>query len=310
MSRLGDLGERGLIAKFMEFIRPEGSVGPGDDAAVLKRGVTASTDVVSFDRHMAAGMTYEQFGWYSAAVSFSDLAAMGARPVGFLAALALPDDLELQAACDIMSGIDQCAEFCGTGIAGGDTKKGPGIVTGTAIGLMEDRDPMLRSGARPGDVVCVTGPLGGPAAAMTAIDCGLEAEDARQCLYVPIPRVEEGMALAASGVVTSCIDLSDSLGTSLNILCRESGVGMDLEYDFLPRGPDVRRIAEITETSEEGMLLDFGGEYELLFTADRNGLDVLYEMGVEFHIIGMVNDGKGPELIRDGVRRVIRDGRY
>lgn len=307
---MGDVGERGLIAKFMEFIRPEGSVGPGDDATVLERGVTASTDVVTFDRHMPAGMTYEQFGWYSAAVSFSDLAAMGARPIGFLAALALPDDLELQAACDIMSGIDQCAEFCGTGIAGGDTKKGPGIVTGTAIGLMEDRRPMLRSGARPGDVLCVTGPLGGPAAAMAAIDCGLDAEGARQCLYVPIPRVEEGIALAASGVVTSCIDLSDSLATSLNILCRESGVGMDLEYDFLPRGPDVREVAAVTGASEEEMLLDFGGEYELLFTAEKDNLDVLYDMGIEFHIIGMVNDGRGPELIRDGVRRVIRDGRY
>lgn len=310
MSKLGDVGEKGLIAKFMEFIRPEGYVGPGDDACILEKGVAASTDVVSFDRHMPAGMSYEQFGWYAAAVSFSDLAAMGARPVGFLAALALPDDLDLQAACDIMSGIDQCAEFCGTGISGGDTKKGPGIITGTAVGLMEDRTPMLRSGARPGDVVCVTGPLGGPAAAMAAIDHGLEAEGARQCLYVPIPRVEEGLALAASGVVTSCMDLSDSLATSLNTICEESGVGLDVEYDFLPRGPDVHEVAEVTGVSEEKMLLDFGGEYELLFTADKDQLEILYDMGLEFHIIGMVNDGDGPELIRNGIRRRIPYGDY
>ena len=93
MARLGDIGERQLIRDFRGFIGTEGSVGPGDDAAVLRDGTVVTTDVVTFDRHFPAGMTYEQFGWYAAAVSFSDLAAMGARPTGFLAALALPPDL-------------------------------------------------------------------------------------------------------------------------------------------------------------------------------------------------------------------------
>ncbi|MBQ7405180.1 MAG: hypothetical protein IJV90_02020, partial [Candidatus Methanomethylophilaceae archaeon] len=69
MVLLGDIGERQLIADFRSFIRPEGIVGPGDDAAVLNRDVVVTTDMVTFDRHFAAGMTYEQFGWYSAAVS-------------------------------------------------------------------------------------------------------------------------------------------------------------------------------------------------------------------------------------------------
>mgnify|MGYP004492342999 CR=1 FL=1 len=138
MTLIGELGERELIADFCTFIRKEGSVGPGDDAAVLTNGTVASTDVVTFDRHFPAGMSYEQFGWYAAAVSFSDLAAMGARPTGFLAALALPGDLDAQAAYDIMSGISQCAEYCGTGIAGGDTKIGPGVVAGTALGTLNN----------------------------------------------------------------------------------------------------------------------------------------------------------------------------
>ena len=94
MVRIGDIGERRLIEDFRSFIRPEGTLGPGDDAAIVGDGVVVSTDIVSFDRHFPAGMSYEQFGWYSAAVNFSDLAAMGARPTGFLAALALPPDLE------------------------------------------------------------------------------------------------------------------------------------------------------------------------------------------------------------------------
>ena len=149
MVQIADVGERQLIDDFKSFIRPEGRVGPGDDAAVIEKDIVITTDIVSFDRHFPVGMSYEQFGWYAAAVNFSDLAAMGARPIGFTAALALPPTLDSQNAYDIMSGIDQCAEFCGTGIVGGDTKPGPGIVAGTAIGTMDGNSPMLRSGARP-----------------------------------------------------------------------------------------------------------------------------------------------------------------
>lgn len=310
MVLLGDIGERRLIEDFRSFIRPEGTVGPGDDAAVIGRETVVSTDIVTFDRHFPAGMSYEQFGWYSAAVSFSDLAAMGARPTGFLAALALPLDLEAQAAYDIMSGIDQCCEFCGTGIVGGDTKVGPGIVAGTAMGTMDGRRPMLRSGARPGDVVAVTGPLGGPAAGFLSIELGLDAPEARELLYVPIPRIAEGAAMAASGVVTSCMDLSDGLGTALNTLCQASGVGMDIDMEFIPRGPYVDEMAEASGKPVDEIVLGWGGEYELVFTADKDRLNRLYDADVEFSIIGMVNDSRSPCLVRNGERTVIPYGDY
>lgn len=310
MARIGDIGERRLIEDFRSFIRSEGLIGPGDDAAVIENGTVVTTDVVTFDRHFPAGMTYEQFGWYAAAVNFSDLAAMGARPIGFLAALALPLDLESQAAYDIMSGIDQCCEFCGTGIVGGDTKTGPGIVVGTALGTMDGRPPMGRSGARPGDIVAVTGPVGGPAAAFIALEKGLDAPEAKESLYVPIPRVDEGMAMAKSGAVTSCMDLSDGLGTALNTLCSSSGVGMDIELDFIPRGPYVDEMATASGKPVRELLLGWGGEYELVFTADRERLDRLYDEEIEFSIIGMVNDSEGPNLVEDGKRTVIPYGEY
>ncbi|MBO4568513.1 MAG: thiamine-monophosphate kinase, partial [Candidatus Methanomethylophilaceae archaeon] len=217
---------------------------------------------------------------------------------------------EAQAAYDIMSGIDQCAEFCGTGIIGGDTKRGPGIVAGTAIGVMDGRAPMLRSGAVPGDVVAVTGPLGGPAAALEAMDLGLEAEEARSALYTPVPRITEGIGLAASGAVSSCMDLSDGLGTALNTLCKASGVGMDVELDFIPREDYVEDIARKSGKPVRDLLLDCGGEYELLFTADRGRLGKIYEAEVPFHIIGVVNDAGRPELLEGGARSVIPYGRY
>lgn len=308
--RIGDIGERQLIEDFRSFIRQEGMLGPGDDAAIIGDGTVVSTDIVSFDRHFPAGMTYEQFGWYAAAVNFSDLAAMGARPTGFLAALALPPELETQAAYDIMSGIDQCCEYCGTGIVGGDTKPGPGIVAGTALGTMDGRHPMTRSGARPGDVVAVTGPLGAPAAAFISLDLGIDAPEARECLYVPIPRVDAGIAMAGTGAVTSCMDLSDGLGTALNTLCASSHVGIDVDLDFIPRGPYVDEMAEASRKPVKDLLLGWGGEYELLFTADRDRLDKLYDAEVEFSIIGMVNDSDHPELVENGKRTVIPYGEY
>jgi len=310
MALIGDIGERQLIEDFKSFLRPEGRVGPGDDAAVIGKDIVVTTDVVTFDRHFPAGMTYEQFGWYAAAVNFSDLAAMGARPMGFTAALALPPTLDAQAAYDIMSGMDQCAEFCGTGIVGGDTKPGPGVVAGTAIGSMDGRKPMLRSGARPGDVVAITGPVGGPAAGFQALDKGIDCQAAKDTLYMPIPRVAEGMILAESGIASSCIDLSDGLGTALNTICGSSKVGIDVEFDFIRHEPYVDDIAEQTGVPIEDMLLGWGGEYELMFTADPDRLKKLYDEDLEFWIIGMVHEGDHPELIREGSRSDITYGEY
>jgi len=310
MALIGDIGERQLIEDFKSFLRPEGRVGPGDDAAVIGKDIVVTTDVVTFDRHFPAGMTYEQFGWYAAAVNFSDLAAMGARPMGFTAALALPPTLDAQAAYDIMSGMDQCAEFCGTGIVGGDTKPGPGVVAGTAIGSMDGRKPMLRSGARPGDVVAITGPVGGPAAGFQALDKGIDCQAAKDTLYMPIPRVAEGMILAESGIASSCIDLSDGLGTALNTICGSSKVGIDVEFDFIRHEPYVDDIAEQAGVPIEDMLLGWGGEYELMFTADPDRLKKLYDEDLEFWIIGMVHEGDHPELIREGSRSDITYGEY
>ncbi|MBE6523095.1 MAG: thiamine-phosphate kinase [Thermoplasmata archaeon] len=310
MVQIADIGERQLIEDFKSFIRPEGRVGPGDDAAVIEKDIVITTDIVTFDRHFPVGMTYEQFGWYAAAVNFSDLAAMGARPIGFTAALALPSTLDSQNAYDIMSGIDQCAEFCGTGIIGGDTKNGPGIVAGTAIGTMDGRAPMLRSGARPGDVVAVTGPLGGPAAGFAAIENDIDCPEARESLFMPIPRVSEGIELASSGIVSSCIDLSDGLGTALNTICKASGVGIDVEFSFLQHEKYVDEISQKTGIPLEKLLIGWGGEYELMFTADPDRLKKLYDSEIEFSIIGMVNDSGQADLIREGKRSRIDYGEY
>lgn len=314
MASFGDLGERQTVKMIRELLQKEDSPdGMDDDAALIPIGneiLVISTDNVTFERHRPEGMSPERFGWMSAAVNFSDIASMGARPVGFLSALSVPEDMDVTEIAEIMSGIDQCAEFCGTHVIGGDTKPGHGSVSGTAIGVMEGRTPMRRNGARIGDVIAVTGPLGGPAAGYHSMKESLGLEDAEFCLTTPIPRVNEGIALSASGIVSSCIDLSDGLSTALNTLCESSKKGCIIEWDLLPKHEDTVTVGEMLDIPLESLVMDFGGEYELLFTFDRNDTDALNELDIQFHIIGIITDGNDVVLRRDEKYRKVTDGTY
>lgn len=235
MATLSAVGERRLVENIRKIVRSRSqnsALGIGDDAAVLAGlsggGAVVCTDVVTKDRHFPRGMTYERFGWTAAAVNFSDIASMGARPIAFLSAVTMPEDSDETWLYDIMSGIDQCCEFCGAGVVGGDTKFGPLAIAGTAIGDLEGRRALVRSGARPGDVVAVTGSLGRAATGYLAIENGMDAEDSIFALMAPVPRVEEGRRISESGCATSCIDLSDGLAAAAMEICRQSHVGMDI----------------------------------------------------------------------------------
>ena len=311
MASLKDVGERELVRKIHSIVRPCNVVGTNDDAAILDVNgtVVVSTDIVTFERHMPKGMSYEQFGWTAAAVNFSDLASMGARPIGILASLALPQDLDESAAYDIMNGIDMCAEYCNTNVIGGDTKPGTGMVACTALGTMDDRKPMVRSGASVGDVIAVTGPLGSPAAQYNALMNDIELDDTDE-LMTPDPKVWEGMMLAESGVVTSCMDLSDGLGTALNTICEQSHVGMEIEYEFLPEGKDVEEISERTHIPKKDLLLGWGGEYELVFTFKEDGMKRLFEKKVPFTIIGLVTNGNSVYLTENDTKTRVEYGSY
>ena len=313
MSSLKEVGERHLIENIMSVIRPSpGTIGTKDDAAVIpvNGDVVACSDIVTFERHMPTGMSFEKFGWTAAAVNFSDLAAMGARPIGILASLAMPEDMDESELYDIMSGLDQCAEFVGTTIVGGDTKPGNGMISCTALGTMEGRRPMMRNGANIGDLVAVTGGLGGAAAGFKAIENGLEAEEAIFKLMTPIPLVYEGIELSDCGKVTSCIDLSDGLATAANTICEQSHVGMEIVYEFLPIDQDVDEVSERLRIPKKDLVLGWGGEYELMFTFPKSEIETLQNTGVFFSIIGHVTDDDGAYLMEDEKRVRLENGCY
>ncbi|MCQ2056227.1 MAG: thiamine-phosphate kinase [archaeon] len=313
MALLKNVGEHQLVKNIKNIIRPSGILGVDDDAAIVETNdIVVCSDIVTFERHMPETMTYEEFGWTAAAVNFSDLAAMGAEPIGLITSLALPPDLNESCLYDIVRGIDKCAKVCNAFIIGGDTKPGTGIISCTALGRMGNHRPMMRSGAKIGDIVAVTGSLGSPAAGFYAIKNKIKvAKDTVISLMAPTPHIKEGMALAKSGKVTSCIDLSDGLATAASIVCEQSHVGMEIIWEFLPEGCDVDVVSQQSGISKENMMLKWGGEYELMFTISKSDIEALQDCDVHFSVIGYVTGGENISILKDGsVLERYRAGQY
>lgn len=301
MPTLDELGERKLVEAISALLEGDALVGPGDDAAVIALGercLVASTDLVSFSRHMPEGMSYRDFGWMAVAVNLSDIASMGAEPIAFLAALAMPGDLPEASLMEIVEGMQECASAHATPIVGGDTKVGEGLVAGTALGLVSQEELLLRSGASPHDLVAVTGRLGEAAAGFYSIEKGVDLPSAREALFRPRPRVKEGRMLAESGAISACMDLSDGLAAAVSQISQASGTGMQILWEALPLGPNVERMAEEGVSMEE-LALNFGGEYELLFTIRPEKLGNAHALDVDFTIIGRVLAGDENVLIKD-----------
>ncbi|MCL2142803.1 MAG: thiamine-phosphate kinase [Methanomassiliicoccaceae archaeon] len=302
MASLKDVGERALIDRILKDIRGSSYIGPGDDAACMDVNgtkVVICTDIVSFDKHLAEGMTMKDFGWLAAAVNFSDIASMGARPVGILAAVSLPPETDEECLYDIMKGIMECSSLVNADILGGDTKPGPGSVCGTAVGICDHR-VLTRGGARPGDIVAVTGGLGSAAAGWYAALNNIDEKDALNAVKRPIPRVKEGIILSEKGIATSCMDISDGLSATAAAICKSSGVGMDILWEALPKGKGVESVCKTLNIPEKELMLSGGGEYELMFTFREEHLSVLHDSDMDVHIIGKVTEGNRTNLIADG----------
>jgi thiamine-monophosphate kinase len=304
MKTLADLGEKAAISLLLEGAKTTAAVGPGDDAAAVDLGsqyLVISTDTVSRASHLPKGMTEWQVGWFAAAVNFSDIAAMGARPVGLVMAYVLPRDMPFEDLRRISQGVRDCCAFVGADLLGGDTKEGDSmVIAGTAIGLVDKDKLLLRRGAREGDLLAVTGPMGSAASGYTALSRGVFAPRSVKALLEPQPRTKEGMILSSSGKVTSCMDITDGLAYSIGELSRQGGVGFEVRWCSIPLGEDVEKVAAKSGVPVEDLVMHFGGDYELLFTVSPDAYDELNEkLGGRLHVIGRAT-GRDNVLIRDG----------
>jgi thiamine-monophosphate kinase len=292
------LGEFELIERF--FTRParRAVLGVGDDCALLAGtpGMQwcVSSDMLVEGRHFLSTVAPQRLGHKALAVNLSDLAACGADPLAFTLALALPraDENFLEGFAE---GLWALAQRHGIDLVGGDTTAGPLNICITVIGQVPTGQALLRSGARAGDELWVSGTLGDARAALecfrgTLVLGGHAFEQLRRAMETPEPRVALGQRLR--GVASSAIDLSDGLLGDLTHVMQRSGVGARLDLDALPRGTV---LAGLPHALQRECLLHGGDDYELLFSAEpaQRGavLAAARDAGVPVTCIGRIEPG-------------------
>ncbi len=275
--RLYELGERRIIELFLRNItKSKGAVvGIGDDACVVEFGgeyLVISTDLLSRRTHFPWEMTPGQIGAYVINASLSDIAAMGATPFGMLVSLGLPKDLDEDFVGGIARGMDAECRKNNVSIIGGDTKaQNELVIVGTALGRVEKGRILTRSGARQGDLVCVTGSIGSAAAGFYCLTNGIKIGKFIKAALEPKARVKEGRVL--SKYASACIDVSDGLAYSLHQLASQSGVGFAVREEDLPVDKDLKKVAEAVGVPVREMAMYKGGDYELLFTISPTKYD-------------------------------------
>jgi thiamine-monophosphate kinase len=269
------MGEFELIARHFtrpgRTARPALALGVGDDCALLQpapgQQLAISTDMLVEGRHFLSTVAPERLGHKALAVNLSDLAACGAEPLGCTLALALPRADEAFVA-GFARGLFALADAHGIELVGGDTTAGPLNICITVFGQVPAGQALLRSGARPGDELWVSGStLGDARLALevfrgTVVLPGEGFEAVRRAMELPQPRVALGLALR--GVATSAIDISDGLLGDLGHVLQRSGVGATVEVDTLPHSTV---LAAMPPALQHECLLAGGDDYELLFTA-------------------------------------------
>jgi thiamine-monophosphate kinase len=259
--RLRELGEGALLERIRKRFRSSVPVGIGDDAAVLAlpegEHLVFCSDLVAEGTHFVRNLhPADAVGYKSVAVNVSDVGAMGGVPLYFLISLAAPGELELDWLDGFYSGVERaCGEF-DVSLVGGDMSSSNSIFVDVAmVGHVRANGAVLRSGARPGDGIYVTGSLGGSARGLELLREGkLDAPAVQRHLY-PQPRHRVGAAVA--GVAHAMIDVSDGLSTDLHHIVVESGVSAKISKEKLP----------IAEGVSEADVLHGGEEYELIITA-------------------------------------------
>lgn len=277
------------------------ALGIGDDCALLDvpfgEQLAISTDTLVAGVHFADPCDPFLLGQRSLAVAASDLAAMGATPLAFTLALTLPtvdaDWLEAYA-----RGLNLMAQGCGLRLIGGDTTRGPLCLTLTVFGRVPNGQALTRSGAQPGDLLCVGGELGNGAGALPLVLNQLSAgpsiaEPLLAHYWSPQPQLALGQVLR--GKATAALDISDGLLADCGHIAAASRVGLLIENDRLPISLALQEF--LGDAGAQQAALSGGDDYVLAFTLPAVELPTLLADGWPIHVIGRVVEGQGVGLL-------------
>jgi len=307
MPSVSEIGERALIQEIMKHLTPM----PGmpipfwDDASALSlgdgRALVINTDMLVWETDIPHGMTPFQAARKAFVMNVSDLGAKGAQPIAFMPNIGIPADYAVDDVVELEKGFEAGAREYGAYVVGGDTNEAYDvIISGVALGIMDEKRIMKRTGgAKPGHILAVTGAFGLTSVGFTHLLGGIEPSPevkkaALESIYLPNARVKEGVALAETGAVSSCMDSSDGLSVSLYDLRRSIGFGFIVEYP--PVHPLVYEFAERNNLDPLNLAFNGGEEYELVFTyppeEESRVKSALEGVGCELINIGVVSEEK------------------
>jgi thiamine-monophosphate kinase len=297
---VGDVGEFGLIGRVAPQEHSDRVlVGPGDDCAyvtVASGRILISTDVLVEGRHFRRDWAEAyDVGRRAAAANLADVMAMGGVATALTVGFAAPADLPARWAEDLTRGIVDEAALVGAEVVGGDVTAADGVVVSITVVGETDQEPVLRSGARVGDVVAITGRLGWAGAGLHVLGRGFRSPRVLVEAYRrPEPPYEEGPRGAREGA-TAMIDVSDGLLADLAHIAEESSVGIDLDADAFVVPEPIADVAAATNADPRTFLLTGGDDHTLAatFPADRGAPE-------GWSVVGRVVEGEG-EVTVDGV---------
>jgi thiamine-monophosphate kinase len=275
-------------------------LGIGDDAAVLEiptgQHLVAATDTLNDGVHFPRDTSAFDIGYKCLAVNLSDMAAMGAIPRWVLLSLSLPE-VDSTWIESFMAGFNSLAQAHAVALVGGDTTHGPLSISVTALGLVEQGRQLTRTGAKVGDLIVVSGTLGGAARALEMLQSGQQPAAGRHFLDRPDPRVLLGRTLV--GYANTCIDISDGLLADLGHVLESSGRGARIYVEKLPQADNLLGLEEEAKWAYQ---LSGGDDYELLFTLPAEQRAALKnwaaEMDIGLSIIGEIEADEGIRCIR------------
>ncbi len=300
-------GEFALIDRLSEIVPNAHDAliaGIGDDAAVIRTApepapyLLVTTDILVEDHHFRRQWAQpEQIGIKAAESNLSDIAAMGGRPTWMFISLVLSKDTDPTWARKLYDGIGASCRRHGAVVAGGDTSRGSvNTVNITLLGTVSPAHLCLRSHARPGDLLMVTGPLGASAAAFELLSRGASVgNDLLEKHLAPSCRLDAAASIAP--LANAMIDISDGLGSEVHHICRQSQVSAEIYAESIPVHEAVRAAGKTLQSAPIDFAIQGGEDYELLFSIKKENLPALKKTGITFYQVGRITEGNAAPVL-------------
>lgn len=310
--QLKDIGEFGFIERFKPWFGDligSDITGIGDDCAILpindEENLVVTTDLLMEDIHfLRNAITPHQLGYKALAVNLSDIAAMGATPIGSFLSIAIPKDIEVEYLDTFMLGYREISTKYATPLLGGDTTKSAKdlAINVCVIGKCKKGTARRRSMAQTDDIIFVTGNLGDSAAGLQLIlNTSNKSDDAQYLIdkhHQPEPRIKEGRFLSSQAGVHAMMDISDGIASDLRHIVKASDKNAEINLDLVPLSDPFKNMVDKFGWNAHELATTGGEDYELLFTANKECADQLKgdfkkQFGKPLFPIGIIMDGTG-----------------